>query len=441
MLLTTACYVEMFQCGSEATSKHIFERFPGRLRFHPFCAGGEAGESTKQLLTWLSMANASSSHRGVRSQILVLKMDVEIDMALGLLSQIAALRAQATKKSVQIDGATHFSENPLHIFAPLQLSVGLSATGGQKVISSERAQRDLGFVRINSSQLSLEIEPSGYQLVDRQGSPECVHCPSRLLFAHNSLLGENNHADLYSVGDRFHMPSFVSGPSELWTKKVFREALRTSRGRIAKALPGSLLGHYSALEAAATQGNCSSFKSKLPLCPGFPSVSLLRAALDDLGRRPGRVLHAFEAIHALEATLLVHLRSGDMRFDDDAHLEALAQVVAKGRFRHVRVLGAAHGDTRYGDPREFAKNYLETFSKARHAMGQCNVTYHVSISPDDDLYQIYISRHFFAHHGGFSMAGSLVTRGTVYTRAAFLESKEPGFLELLRDGSRNLVVM
>ena len=120
-------------------------------------------------------------------------------------------------------------------------------------------------------------------------------------------------------------------------------------------------------------------------------------------------------------------------------LEAVRAFVFSYNFRHVRLLGAAHGDTRYGPKRANADRYLSVIAGALGNLGGCRATYHVSTSPDDDLYQISLSKHFFMMSGGFSMLAALVAGGTVYHTPSAVHSLKGAYREALLSGARRVV--
>ena len=146
----------------------------------------------------------------------------------------------------------------------------------------------------------------------------------------------------------------------------------------------------------------------------------------------------FARVHARNDTLLVHVRAGD-RLVDSGTLEAVRAFVFSYNFRHVRLLGAAHGDTRYGPKRANADRYLSVIAGALGNLGGCRATYHASTSPDDDLYQISLSKHFFMMGGGFSMLAALVAGGTVYHTPSAVHRLSGAYLEALHSGARRVV--
>ena len=100
---------------------------------------------------------------------------------------------------------------------------------------------------------------------------------------------------------------------------------------------------------------------------------------------------------------------------------------------------AAHGDTRYGLKRENANRYLSVIAGELGNLGGCRATYHASTSPDDDLYQISLSKHFFMMGGGFSMLAALVAGGTVYHTPSAVHSLKGAYREALLSGARRVV--
>lgn len=426
MLNETACRVETFDCTVETPRTPLLAKYPKRLRFHRLCIGAE-DDPARNMGTWRTIAHISMGPSD--TQIVALNMDVD-RFECDIFAEFAKLRR--VQDGTVVDGSYHAAyEGDAHL-APLQIAFELHAVVRPPARACEAARAPLAWP---SGHLT-ELRTAGYRVVDRRDHP---HRPrgAQLLVVDATVFAANRDANLYSLGDRFDMPKYLL--DTLWP--TWAPEMVDHRARIADALPSSILARYRTAEARETNGACSSFENATRFCGGvhaqaYPDIPLLRRVLAVYGRHAPP--HPFARVHARNDTLLVHVRAGD-RLVDSGTLEAVRAFVFSYNFRHVRLLGAAHGDTRYGPKRANADRYLSVIAGALGNLGGCRATYHVSTSPDDDLYQISLSKHFFMMSGGFSMLAALVAGGTVYHTPSAVHRLSGAYLEALHSEAGRVV--
>lgn len=233
----------------------------------------------------------------------------------------------------------------------------------------------------------------------------------------------------YNLGNALNVPRFLTNSH--WPANGGSSVSLKYRRDLAIALPGSLLADYARAEVSRVEPCSSFFENEYPRCPeGIPAKTILNAALREYARR--RKPHPFESDYDRDDTLLVHLRSGDRGVVDWDYVNSVASLAKQLKMTKVRLFAGVHRDIHYGSP-DNNRNALDaSLRRFFTALGKIG-SYHVSTSPDDDVFHFSRASNLVVHRGTFAMLLALVAPGRVYFHRKLYSRLTPDYISLIRD--------
>lgn len=397
VLESTVCRVAIFACSPREADFPVLKQSQDRLEVYHTCIGA-SDSSDQHVMTWRSIARRAMGNSPQAVQIVALNVESP-GSEYEVYRQVASLSGKdLVYRPLQIAAS---------VYTPLKST--LHKTGTPLSLSG---YSNLVYTNHTSGSDSLEV-----------------------LLVRDTVLAMNDRipvpGGVFSLGDRFGMQiKYRSARYQPERTTRLMSHMRATRTKWPRDGHVSIMGFYAQVEA---RDNCSSFDGMhLPPCIEFPSTHRLRLALKDFGTSTARQQHAFDGLNQANSTLLVHLRSGDRDASlalgrGEEYVRAVKRIVVARNFKQVRVFGAAHNDTRYARVEQSAERYRHWIAYLMKQLAPCKVSYHVSISADDDLYQASISSNIFVHFGGFSMLMALAANGNVFSTPALFNLLAPNF--------------
>lgn len=232
--------------------------------------------------------------------------------------------------------------------------------------------------------------PHGPRLLRHVREEDIVFYEDRFDFSHDvSNVG-------YNIGDLLNIPYLA----DRWGQNPYHEG-QTQLDRmyvIARICKGSILERYV---------------NSRPTWEPIPNVERICKCTDEYIRDNIVYLKPILNLVNQKDTLTVHIRTGDMRMDDNfiENINSLAE-----KFDKVVLLSGIHLDTLTLDHRGKVNNFLEN----TNSILKTNPKMHSYIDiADVHICMMRKASHLLVYRGGFSGIGAIVAQGKVYATPRF----------------------
>jgi len=412
VLAETACSIHTFDCTVKTPKPSKVLVDSGRYTFHKKCLGDSDTDDGKYV-RWATMADLAAS---ATKSLALLKMDIE-GWEYATFAQVMDPTLPQHKRPLQIEAELH--QRTWTRFGAPYFEV---VKGSNPPLSHFP-----DFPNYLRKLVTETIKNVGFRLVDRNDNRFCPHC-SEILMVHETLFGINSldAADgkpAYQLGNKLNFPSFMRSveTDPQWSRNGGQQVMIETRSNVADAYPDSIVGRYRKLEKEMR--GCSSFRpaakdSKDPaLCKRIPDRSVLIAAIDEFENETQRVIHPFRKIYDRDDVLAVHLRTGDYGMDN-GFIQTVAKLAANRGFKHVRIFFGIHHDRRpkYSSTERLLEIAETGLKRAFAALEKYGITgsYHIPLSPDDDLLLLRRARHIMVNFGTYAIAAAFIAKGEVF---------------------------